>query len=402
MGEYVKNVLKIAGIPIDTEASNGGFVEAPNDCMAFDFSECWNTPKSISFCLPPPDYNVEEHGAWVGPTLEPFVALAGDALLEPFWPLGLGLKRGWQAVLDTAYAVDNLYHRTLMCESLGKDPNTFDWGMHFEALHDQIKENFLNCSKAEVAEDLGKGEYQAESIVMKQWKKIAGEQEKPEFLCEIDPATRYEKPNLALNSKQKRLWLDDKDWQHPVVHKFMAIRKYSEDIKKNPERNGWKKLISVSGKTVETPKGGYAFKAPDPTPAKLVAIPTAEVTKVSERKRDSLMRQVTSAQIDDHIDKASNQRRTQVATAQNAMLEALKVRQGADHSTEDLHHIGYVGAGGDSIAERSEVMWDRMLEKGMTPAQVAELAHIRSMIGALQTSIEGYRKAEKAILMGQS
>ena len=29
------------------------------------------------------------------------VALCGDALLEPFWPMGLGLKRGWQALMDT-------------------------------------------------------------------------------------------------------------------------------------------------------------------------------------------------------------------------------------------------------------------------------------------------------------
>jgi len=54
----------------------------------------------------------------------------------------------------------------------------------------------------------------------------------------------------------------------------------------------------------------------------------------------------------------------------------------------------------DSVAERSEKMWDRMLEKGLTPAQEAELAHIRNMINALQASVDHYKKAEKAILMG--
>eukprot|EP00971_Amphidinium_carterae_P139080 2756301-Amphidinium_carterae.3 len=36
----------------------------------------------------------------MGRRLIPLVGLAGDALLEPFWPLGLGLKRGWQVRLS--------------------------------------------------------------------------------------------------------------------------------------------------------------------------------------------------------------------------------------------------------------------------------------------------------------
>ena len=51
---------------------------------------------------------VEAHGKWRGKELVPMIALCGDALLEPFWPMGLGLKRGWQALMDTCFVVDNL------------------------------------------------------------------------------------------------------------------------------------------------------------------------------------------------------------------------------------------------------------------------------------------------------
>merc|ERR550532_3916632 len=34
-----------------------------------------------------------------------FVALVGDALIEPFWPEGLGIMRGFFSVLDSCHAV---------------------------------------------------------------------------------------------------------------------------------------------------------------------------------------------------------------------------------------------------------------------------------------------------------
>jgi len=86
--KYMSKILQIAGIPIDAQLPNDGFVDAPNDCMAFDFAECWNTKVSMQFSLAPDDYDVEEHGAWMGKKLTPYIALAGDSLLEPFWPMG--------------------------------------------------------------------------------------------------------------------------------------------------------------------------------------------------------------------------------------------------------------------------------------------------------------------------
>merc|ERR1712157_46333 len=49
------------------------------------------------FLAPPGD-----HGA-VDAALP--VALAGDALLEPFWPEGLGIVRGFLSALDASYAI---------------------------------------------------------------------------------------------------------------------------------------------------------------------------------------------------------------------------------------------------------------------------------------------------------
>ena len=132
----------------------------PNDCMAFDVAECWNTKKGMSFSYPPPDFNTDEHCKW--PTsrkLWPYVALAGDSLLEPFWPMGLGLKRGWQAIMDTNYAIDNLFNRTAFSAALGKDPDETSWDDHYTALEEQNQVNFEKCKRLRVSEDLGKGEY---------------------------------------------------------------------------------------------------------------------------------------------------------------------------------------------------------------------------------------------------
>merc|ERR1712125_133824 len=162
--EYSRKVIVAAGIPVDPEATNEGFVDPPNDCMAFDFAECWNTSKSLAFNLPPLDYDVDKHGAWMGRRVLPFVALAGDALLEPFWPMGLGLKRGWQAIMDTCYCVDNLYNKAAFAQKLGKDAEAITWDEHYEALSEQCVINFENCNRLKVSEDLGKGEYKEKGL----------------------------------------------------------------------------------------------------------------------------------------------------------------------------------------------------------------------------------------------
>mmetsp|Transcript_52384 Transcript_52384/g.132403 ORF Transcript_52384/g.132403 Transcript_52384/m.132403 type:complete len:486 (-) Transcript_52384:242-1699(-) len=72
------------------------FAEAPNDAMIFDFSGSARAQGSCSFLRTPP-------GTEGGQSA--MVALVGDALLEPFWPEGLGILRGFHSALDTAAAI---------------------------------------------------------------------------------------------------------------------------------------------------------------------------------------------------------------------------------------------------------------------------------------------------------
>jgi len=250
---YCRRVLKAAGIPVDEQLENGGFVDAPNDCMAFDFAECWNTKKSIIFNVPPPDYDVEQHGQWMCRNLVPPLALCGDALLEPFWPMGLGLKRGWQAIMDTCYAFDNIYNRTLFCERLKQDPENFAWDQHFDALRDQIAQNFENCARLKIGEELGKGEYADKGPVITQLKKFNKDAEKPPLEVEIDPWTRYA-PLEKERGDEWKLKVNDEKWIHPKVQKALNMKEYYDEVAKGGktgeiEYRG-KKLISVNGKVV--------------------------------------------------------------------------------------------------------------------------------------------------------
>jgi len=251
--DYCARVLKAAGIPIDPQAENGGFVGQPNDCMAFDFAECWNTKKSLAFNLPPPGYSVEEDGEWEGRKVNPFVCLAGDSLLEPFWPMGLGLKRGWQAIMDTNYAIDNLYNRLLLCERNGGDPEEWSWEQHYEALGEQCVANFEFCNRLQVAEDLARGEYEDKGLVMTQLKKMYKDAEKPPFEVEIDPWTRYGPLEKEQNDYVKKMPKEEaQKWIHPKVKKAIAVMEFYKDNSKGG-KNGeidyeGKELISVNGK----------------------------------------------------------------------------------------------------------------------------------------------------------
>jgi len=257
---FCGRVLKAAGIPIDPEASNDGFVGVPNDCMAFDFAECWNTKKSLHFNYPPPNYSVEEDGEWTGRKLVPFVALAGDSLLEPFWPMGLGLKRGWQAILDTCYAVDNLFNSGCYMEKLGKTEDDMSWDDHFEEHMAQCGSNFEMCNRLQVSEELAIGEYADKSIIMTQLKKRIKDPEKPMLLPEIDPWTRYAPLKAVLDAKQRGMNREElAAYVHPIVAKAVAIKEYYDEIstggggKTGDIEYRGKELISINGRVV----GGF-------------------------------------------------------------------------------------------------------------------------------------------------
>jgi len=265
-------VLRAAGIPVDDEASNGGFVPAPNDCMAFDFAECWNTKKSLFFNLPPGNYSVKEDGEWEGRRLVPLVALAGDALLEPFWPMGLGLKRGWQAIMDTCYVVDNLYNPRHFCEKLGKSVEEWAWEDHFQALSAQAAQNFEYCTRTLVAKDLAAGEWDDKGMVMTQLQKKIKDAEKPPLEVEIDPWTRYE-PLAAQVAQQHRELSKDGKWLHPAVGKAIAMKECNGS---GEIQYKGKDLISYNGMAIggckQQARNDLAGAGPGAAPVKRKAI----------------------------------------------------------------------------------------------------------------------------------
>merc|ERR1719295_954761 len=166
--------------------------------------------------------------------------------------------------MDTCYAVDNLYNRTMFCERRGQDPDTWTWDSHFETLKEQVVVNFQNCNRLKVAEELGKGEYSENGVVLTQLKKKNKDAEKPPFEVEIDPWTRYE-PLEKERGDEWKSKLKDESWVHPVVQKALNIKAYYDEHAKGG-RNGeieytGKQLISVNGKIVGGfGKAGSSFK----------------------------------------------------------------------------------------------------------------------------------------------
>eukprot|EP00928_Gymnodinium_smaydae_P015746 TRINITY_DN15831_c0_g1_i1.p1 TRINITY_DN15831_c0_g1~~TRINITY_DN15831_c0_g1_i1.p1 ORF type:complete len:840 (+),score=243.47 TRINITY_DN15831_c0_g1_i1:165-2684(+) len=421
--KYCKAVLKAAGIPVDENEPNEGFVDAPNDVMAFDFAECWNTKQSIVFNLPPPDYDTTKHGPWMGKRLVPFVGLCGDALLEPFWPMGLGLKRGWQAIMDTAYAVDNLYNRTCFAESLGKSPEQCSWNDHFEALAEQVNVNFENCNRLKVAEELGKGEYSEKGLVMTQLKKLFKDAEKPMFEVEIDPWTRYQPLEYDRNKKYDAMARADPEWLHPKVRKEVAKREFYQEQAKAGGAKGeieyhGKDLISVNGRPVaQAGGGGYQYQPPRRQSSIAIqnqnsgggvrpAINAEEVSRKSSIKKENLVASITAAQMDEHVmKKKSNEAASASSLAMEAVAARSRMNTAASSTLDDpvtrdeIAHITPVCASEHGVAASTEAMWDRMHSKNLSPSQEAELAHVRHMIDALGKSIESYKQAEKTLLM---
>jgi len=341
---------------------------------------------------------VAANGPWMGRGLVPLVGLCGDALLEPFWPMGLGLKRGWQAIMDTCYAVDNLYNRTLFCERLKKDPATFDWEDHQEALKEQVATNFEMCNRLKVAEELGKGEYPEKGVVMTQLKKILKDAEKPMMEVEIDPWTRYEALAKEKGDEWKTMSKDDK-WLHPRVKKAIAMKEYYDEVSKGG-KNGeiqyeGKKLISINGKVVpgfgkagtmeragqSTPSSQTSAKPVPAAPPKapLGFMNPADVAKQAKAQQQKLAAAVMAKSVAEEPAPTS----PPAAPANNRSPVAQSKYQ------PDVKRF---------VAEPVK---DTTPAKGLSPAQEAELAHVRNMIACLSQSLDSYKQAEQQLLQGR-
>ncbi|KAJ8603164.1 hypothetical protein CTAYLR_004601 [Chrysophaeum taylorii] len=399
---YCKSVLKAAGVPVDDELPNDGFVDAPNDVMSFDFAECWNTRKSIAFELPPPGYKVSEDGPYRGRAPFPIVALAGDSLLEPFWPMGLGLKRGWHAIFDCCWALDNIFNPLVAQRILKQEDVT--WEEHYQTMRDQMEKHLEWCKRLVVTDDLAKGAYDDKGTVMKQLRKIDKDVETPTFQVEIDPWTRYKDLEKQFADHYKYgLRGEEKDaWLHPVVRKALAKHKFYADLRKGSKHDEivhrGKPLLEIDGKKVETvetnssssaskkavfarPAGSKRHLKEEQTPPQKHALDPSEVLTKSAAKRESLV--ATALALDPP-------KPTKKKLPPGARL-ALPAEVLQDHA----HH----GPAEDGHQENADQMWTKMSGAHLTPTAEAELDHVRNMIQALTKTIQAYQRAEQQILL---
>jgi hypothetical protein len=89
--EYARGVATAFGLPAATP-----FIKDRNSAQLFDFSSRSQCKLSCKV--------MEDKG---GPQL--LVLVVGDALMEPFWPEGLGINRGFLSALDAAYTVQEYF-----------------------------------------------------------------------------------------------------------------------------------------------------------------------------------------------------------------------------------------------------------------------------------------------------
>jgi hypothetical protein len=110
LDEFIRRVVAFrfregqATLPEAMAASQGPVGEGPaklcyadNGPQLFDFSKMKRASEGLSFLAPPKSANQANE-------YHLLAALAGDALVEPFWPEGLGIARGFHGAQDVAFA----------------------------------------------------------------------------------------------------------------------------------------------------------------------------------------------------------------------------------------------------------------------------------------------------------
>jgi len=95
----------------------------------FDFSQTSRAADGIAFAHPPRDSLEDDDSQEYHDADDLLIALVGDALIEPFWPEGLGLIRGFFGVLDASSAVAQW--------SRGATPG--ETRAHYEEAYKQLK-----------------------------------------------------------------------------------------------------------------------------------------------------------------------------------------------------------------------------------------------------------------------
>lgn len=365
-------------------------MDAPNDVMAFDFSEIWKCKKNFAFNLPPLDYDAETQGPWTGRSLVAPIGLVGDAVTEPFWIAGVGLQRGWNGAMDACYIIDNLYNLTFSggCEPI----ETTSWNDHFARLQDMLP-TLYDCSHdGRLTKEGLQGEHADQGVVMTQLNRQAKDAEKPQWQLDIDPFSRYEPLAKLACEKYKGAKIGENT--HPVVARALAIRRLPESA----DVFAAKKLLSVGGRSLGNEAAEHAKEhcssklpadaGPETNAPAPIAIPQGEVAKASQIKTESLQN-LLAKQIDVHVKELQQGKERKSSAFQDELWKELPKQAG--------------------FAEMAETQWDIMTEQHLSPMQRAELLHVRNMKASLQQQIDtlkgslaAFERAEREILVQTS
>jgi len=245
---------------------------------------------------------------------------------------------------------------------------------------------------------------------------------------------------------------------HPIVQKALAKQDWYREKSKGGKSGEIdykpRKIITINGKVVGSAGGGYKPPERNPAPAAPSAPPTgminsAEVARVATERRESLTEKMLTQHMDQLVqNKGATAANDAISAAERAAEESgsgvqprvverqrsQSIKPGVNPlfanpppmpgafklpmfaagmppssaSRATVGHVGgqvnddemaHVAPQADGLAAQQQAMWDRMQEKHLGPAQEAELAHVRNMIECLTKSLEGYRKAERDLLM---
>merc|ERR1712087_767246 len=126
-------------------------------------------------------------------------------------------------------------------------------------------------------------------------------------------------------------------------------------------------------------KDSITKKAGETTAKLHSAVLEAQVDKVVE-----------SRQKEATVSKTTSRRKSTIEDQKNLAAILSKAPVGA-----------YEGKADAGVTENVEGAWNRMSGKGMSPAQEAELKHVRNMIDSLTKSLEQYKQAERDLMSGK-
>jgi len=313
--KFMTKKAKELKIPIDETLENDGFINAPNDVMGFDFSEFYNCEKNAACFVPPLEWNVETDGEWEIHC--PLVALCGDAVADPNWLLGVGLRRGWTSAMDACFFADNVYNNKSFN---GKPPSLenpitepIEWSEHMDNIMNLMQKVGNASREGKLSEEMDTGMLNTKGPVVQQIRKKLKsnkvEPPVPTYLIPVSPFFRYKEFQLVVNQSYtgKNVNVNEHPWTTREIAIFEHNNKYVERgdaIKRKVTRPtaamltwpkrfecsafwGMMKLLAIDGKSAPgvgaVPGAKAAAAAPKSAPPPPIVKPKIDTSEVSTR-----------------------------------------------------------------------------------------------------------------------